>query len=258
LQLFRINALSGAVSAVAGCLRCYGFRPGRPATQSSVSSVSGLAVDRSGNVLLAEATTGAIWRLTSAGIVTRVATDVCRFPPHSFVCPQAIAPAKSGTIYFDGELDRRVVESLNPETGKITIVAGGGSCRVNRYFFCGNGVLATRAKLAGTGGIAVDSAGNLFLVDDGLVQRVDARTHRITILAGSGKLIGGPIQVRRGQSFPALTTTIEPQALAVARTGAILMSEEGSGAVLELRPGPAIRVSSPQHRVDRQPAAGDR
>jgi hypothetical protein len=171
LRLFRINARSGTVRVIAGCIRCYGFHPGRAATQSSVDYVSDLVVDHSGNVLLPDTTTGAIWRLSSNGVVTRVSTDVCRFPSHSFVCPQTIAPAKNGTIYFDGELDRRVIEALNPATDKVSIIAGGGHCDVNRYFFCGNNILATKAKLAGTGDIAVSNAGDLLLVDVGIVQR---------------------------------------------------------------------------------------
>jgi len=141
-----------------------------------------------------------------------------------------------GTNYFSDSDER--VEALSRAGGKVFIVAGGGSCRSHRSAFCGNHIPASKAKLDGPQDIAVDHAGNLLIAGD-VVQRVDAKTHQIEILAGNGKLPNAPVARHRGESLPALTTAFEPWSLAVSPDSTIYIADEMDGAVLAFHPGQA-------------------
>lgn len=65
----------------------------------------------------------------------------------------------------------------------MTIIAGNGG-----YGFSGDGGPATSASLSSVSGVAIDSAGNVFIVDrsNQRVRRVDAATGIITTIAGNG------------------------------------------------------------------------
>lgn len=235
LEIFRLSAASRAVRAVAGCMKCYGIHAGRRAMESSMDFVYDLAVDRWGNVLFPDSYTGAIWKLSPSGLLKRLADNVCAGRAIQYVCPDTVAVARGNTIYFDGD-DMRVVEGLDPANGKLSIVAGGGSCRSHRHVFCGNRVPATKARLGSPGALAVDNAGNLFVLEGGVVQRVDAKTHQIEIVAGNGELEGTRTVYRLGERLPALTAAIEPMDLAVGPNGVVYIVDGGGNtAVLELK-----------------------
>lgn len=232
-RLFSINVSTGTVRAVAGCARCFGLHANRPATRSSVEYVADLARGPAGNLLLADAYTSSIWRFTPGGTLHRVATNICRLQGNiRYVCPRSIATAPDGTIYFSDSDER--VEALSLSTGRVAIVAGGGSCPGHHASFCGNGIPATKAKLDGPEDIALDPAGDLLIADD-VLRRVDRKTHVITILAGNGKLPDPSLRLHRGESVPALTTAIAPRSLAVDRNGDIFIAEDQG--VLELPAG---------------------
>jgi hypothetical protein len=244
LQLFRIVARSGTVRAIAGCVHCYGFHVRRPATESSVDSVTDLAVDRGGNVLLTDSYTGAIWKVTLDGMAQRVAANVCRLRGNlRYVCPELIAPTADDIIYFRDSDER--VEAFNPATGRVSIVAGGGSCHSRVSALCGNGIPATRAKLDGPRDIATDARGDLLIADD-VVQRVDRKSGRIEILAGNGKFPSLQRRYRMGQTLPPLTTALEPMGLAIGPDGTIFIANNGDGAVLKLGP-----ISPPRRSPER-------
>ena len=65
--------------------------------------------------------------------------------------------------------------------GTITTVAGNGE-----YGYSGDGGPATSASLYGPSGVAVDSAGNLYIADQGnnVIRKVSGGT--ITTVAGNG------------------------------------------------------------------------
>jgi hypothetical protein len=66
--------------------------------------------------------------------------------------------------------------------GTISTVAGNG-----KYGFSGDGGAATQASLSDPTGVAVDGAGNLYIVDRGnqRIRKVDT-TGRISTVAGTG------------------------------------------------------------------------
>ena len=95
--------------------------------------------------------------------------------------PQAVALDASGNLYFSDN-DNNVVWMVSASTGIISIVAGNGT----RGYYGDNGP-ATSAQLESIGGLAVDSAGNLFISDtnDDVVREVAATTGVINTIAGT-------------------------------------------------------------------------
>ena len=106
----------------------------------------------------------------------------------------------------------------------ITTVAGTGILG-----FSGDGGPATSAQLWNPSGVAVDSAGNLFLAD-GLnhrIRRVDAATGVITTVAGSGPS-GGP-GAFSGDGGPATSARLNvPSAVAVDSTGNLFLADRNN------------------------------
>ncbi|MGA8492259.1 MAG: hypothetical protein WB711_17665 [Terriglobales bacterium] len=96
-----------------------------------------------------------------------------------------------GNLYFSDWGNNRIRKI--DISGNITTVAGDGkSC--DRISSCGDGGPATSAELGNPQGLAVDSAGNIFIADTGIekVREVKAATGFISTLAGNGYICNGP------------------------------------------------------------------
>jgi hypothetical protein len=105
--------------------------------------------------------------------------------------PTGVAVDTRGNIFIADRFDYRI-RRVDATTGSISTVAGTG------YGFSGDGGAATSALLSYPTGVAVDSAGNLFISDtnNNRIRRVDAITGFISTFAGTGSFghggDGGP------------------------------------------------------------------
>lgn len=93
--------------------------------------------------------------------------------------PRGVAVDAAGNVYMTDISNYRVRKV--DTSGNITTIAGNGFSG-----FTGDGGLAINAQLSEPEDVAVDAAGNVYIVDteDGLVRRVDAATGIITTVAG--------------------------------------------------------------------------
>jgi sugar lactone lactonase YvrE len=126
----------------------------------------------------------------------------------------------SGNLFIVDSLNRRI-RRVDAETGIITTVAGG-----DRTGFSGDGGPATGAALNFPWGVAVDSAGNLFIADtrNHRIRRVDAATQIITTVAGSGT--GGGFD---GDGGPATIARLNsPRKVAVDGAGNLLITDSSN------------------------------
>jgi uncharacterized protein (TIGR03437 family) len=169
---------------------------GGPASSARLSYPYGVAVDVAGNVFVADTSNNRIRRVSPGGIITTVAGngtlgfsgDGGPATKAQLNAPFAVALDRAGNIFFvDGQNHARIRKVST--TGLITTVAGNGS-----QGFSGDGGPATNASLesfvecnALCGGVAVDSAGNLFIADAGnsRVRKVTS-DGIITTVAGNG------------------------------------------------------------------------
>lgn len=107
--------------------------------------------------------------------------------------PAAFAFDTHGNLYI-ADFGNTRIRKVNMATQVITTVAGDGKKCASSTASCGDGGPAKHALLNLPQGIAVDSAGNIFIADssDNRIRRVDHATKIITTVAGKGKACSNP------------------------------------------------------------------
>ena len=163
---------------------------GGPATATSLSYPTGVAVDGAGNLYIGDC--AEVYKVDGNGILSIVAGGGVNAGASADGGPAVdaaltgtydIASDAAGNLYIVGKYDN-VVRKVNT-SGIITTVAG-------NYLtgFSGDGGQATSASLSATNGVAVDSAGNLYIADDIRIRKVDT-AGIITTVAGGGTALPG-------------------------------------------------------------------
>jgi uncharacterized protein (TIGR03437 family) len=189
-QRIRKVDASGIITTLAGNgSKGYGG-DGGPATSAGFYNAVRIAVDPSGNVLVADQSDHRIRRITPAGIISTLAGNGAGTPAAgafsgdggpatgaSLNNPTAVTVDAAGVVYLSDQFNHRIRKVALD--GTITTVAGNESAGF------GDGPAAT-ASFNFPGGITVDAAGNLYVNDD-----LNFRTRRIangtvSTIAGSG------------------------------------------------------------------------
>jgi uncharacterized protein (TIGR03437 family) len=161
----------GTITTVAGNGNQGFSGDGGPAISASLNFNSseygeggGVAVDSAGNLYIADTSNNRI-RMVSRGIITTVAGNGTqgfsgdRGPAirAHLNTPEGVAIDSDGNLYI-ADTDNGVIRKVS--NGIITTVAGNGE-----YGYSGDGGAATSASLNSPFGVALDSAGNLYIAD---------------------------------------------------------------------------------------------
>jgi hypothetical protein len=219
---------SGMITTVAGS-GTYGFSgDGGPATDASLSSPYGVAVDAAGNLYIADAGNSRVRKVSTSGTITTVAGsgtygfsgDGGPATNAALSSPQGVALDAAGNLYIADAQDTRVRKVST--SGTITTVAGSGT-----YGFSGDGGPATDAGLKGPTGVAVDAAGNLYIADPG--------NHRVRKVSTSGTITtvaGNGTQGFSGDAGPATNASLNtPYGVAVDAAGNLYIADPGNNRV---------------------------
>jgi sugar lactone lactonase YvrE len=214
----------GMVTIVAGNGTFRASGDGGPATSAGMS-ISGIALDPTGALFIAENGNNRVRKVDSNGIITTVAGngmggssgDGGSATAASVGSPSAVAVDGDGVLYIaqSGPISRiRKVD----RNGVISTVAGNGTAG-----FSGDGGPATSASLNIPIAVAVDGSGNIYIAEmRNRVRKVDARGI-ITTVAGDGTEGFG------GDGGPALAARLnQPVALAVTSDGTLFISDWGN------------------------------
>ncbi len=157
---------TGSLSTFAG-VGIFGFAgDGGPATSAGLYHPSGVAVDASGNVYIADSFNNRVRKVNTSGIISTVAgTGVSGYSGDGGQATAAqlkfiwkVAVDISGNLYIDDEDDHRIrkVNTL----GIISTFAGTGV-----YGYSGDGGPAASAQLNYPNDVCVDAIGNVFVAD---------------------------------------------------------------------------------------------
>ena len=186
----RFDIASGALEILASSMdRGYeGY--GGPSTWARFLAPQGLAVDPEGNVYVADPLGASVHRIDGAtGAITRLypnrrgrfGRDGGWVVEQPFRSPKGVAVDDEGHLYIVDSGDHRV-RKVNQATREITTLAGTGAWNVGW-----EGGIAAGARFARPESLAVDGAGNVFLVDSNRVWKLDRQIGSVTAFAGTGE-----------------------------------------------------------------------
>ncbi len=231
--------VDGTITTIAGSGDSNFSGDGGPATSAGLTFPSGVAVDTSGRVLIADTLNHRIRRVDLEGNITTIAgtgTEGFSGDGGPAISAELNSPVQivldtSGRIYVVADPRVRRIDL----DGSITTIAGSGEAG-----FFGDGGPATEALLLGPAAIALDDDGRLFIADayNHCVRRVDLDS-TITTVAGTGcgGLPNGGRSVFSGDGGPATSAGLSyPSGIAVDATGRVFIADSGNHRVRRVDP----------------------
>ena len=189
-RIRKVDAVMGIITTVAGNGIAGYSGDGGAATSAQLSPhLQGIVVDAAGNLYIADAGNNRIRKVTAAtGVIITVAGNgTTGYSGDGGAATSAelgnsygVAVDAAGNLYIADNGNSRI-RKVDAVTSIITTVAGNGIAG-----YTGDGGAATSAELDHPQGVGVDAAGNLYIVDNDRIRKVNAATGAITTVAGSG------------------------------------------------------------------------
>ena len=176
---------SGVLSVVAGTGTAGAPTPGA-ATSSKLNDPSGIALDTSGNLYIADADAHVIEKVSPTGVLSIYAGTGSYGAPtagaatSSTLCyPTGVAIDGWGNLFI-ADADAHVIEKVTP-SGVLSVVAGTGATGAPTPG------TATNSKLSVPNGVATDALSNLYIADsDNHVVEKVSPSGVLSIYAGTG------------------------------------------------------------------------
>jgi len=213
-------APDGSVTTVVGTGRPGFSGDGGPPEQAQLAFPAGIAIDRSGALLIADAGNNRVRRIFANGTIN---TILGGSSGTALASPVALATDPQGNIYV---ADAYPVVRAYSVSGRWSDVAGGA---VPGY--SGDGGPAFRAALSSVRDLAVDAVSNIYIADGARLRRIDV-LGMITTVAGDGFLHavgdGGPAQ-------DALLS--RPSSVALDSAGTLTIADTGTQRVRQVASG---------------------
>jgi sugar lactone lactonase YvrE len=225
----------GQISTIAGTgIEGYGG-DNAAAISAFLDKPTGVAVDTSGNVYIADSHNHRIRKVGGGTITTIAGTGIPGFSGDNAAAsaaqldlPTAVAVDSSGNIYIADTNNQRI-RKITGTT--ISTIAGDGE-----ELFGGDGGAATAAVLDSPTGIAIDASGNIYIADrhNQRIRRIAGTT--ISTIAGSGAASFSGSFSGDGASATAATLA-RPSAVSVDAAGDIYIADTGNQRIRELGGG---------------------
>jgi len=208
---YRVRKISsGNINTVAGT----SILDGIPATTAFLNQPDGLALDGKGGVVIADTGDSRVRVVPSNGVIANVTgTGIRSDNPGDLYFPRGIAYDSVGNLFIADQGNDRVMKL---PAGSATILEAGNS----NTGFGGDGGQANQAMLNSPTGVAVDTAGNVYIADNGneRIRMVDLNGD-ISTIAGNGTF------QFVGDNAPAKNAQLDPLDLAFDTAGNLLIAD---------------------------------
>jgi hypothetical protein len=233
---------SGQISTIAGTgIEGYGG-DGAAATAALLDTPTGVALDASGNVFIADSHNHRIRKVSGGTITTIAGTGAPGFSGDGSAAtaaqlslPSAVAVDSSGNVYVADTNNQRI-RKITGTT--ITTIAGNGE-----ELYAGDGAAATAAVLDLPTGVAVDATGNVYIADRHNQRiRMVSPAGTISTVAGSGaaNFSGG----FTGDGAPATAAMLaKPSGVSVDSTGNIYIADTDNHRIRQVSGGTLVTVA---------------
>ncbi len=185
----RVDVVTSVITSIAGTGQKAFSGDNGPAVSASLAYPTGVAVNAAGDIYIADLSNLRLRRISvRTGIIATVGGnqdfgyvgDGGPATAAGFNFPQGVAFDSAGNMYI---ADTNRIRKVSASTGIITTIAGTGQAGYD-----GDGGPAVNAQLFGPAGMAIDSAGNIFVADadNNRIRKIAAATGIISTIAGTG------------------------------------------------------------------------
>ncbi len=249
-------ASNGIITTIAGNGTAGYAGDGGQATSAEMYSPWAIVIDSAGDLFIADVSYSVVRKISiKTGIITAFAGNASSrgysgdggpATAAALQTPEGLAIDSGGNLYI-ADSGNNVIRKVDAITGVITTVAGNASLQG----YTGDGGPATSAELNYPTGVAVDSAGNIYIADASnyVVRTVAAANGTISTLAGSNV----PCPLSNGDGGPASHATFcEPLGVTVDGTGNLYIVDGGAARVrlvLAANAPPAMQTAAPTFSV---------
>jgi sugar lactone lactonase YvrE len=216
---------------------------GGPANQAALNYPQGLAIDRDGNVYIADGGNRVIRKVNRQGIIQTIAGIPGSFgysgdggpaTAAQLAAPNGMAFDTAGNLFF-ADAGRHVIRKIDT-SGIITTVAGTGTSG-----FSGDGGPATAARLYSPTDICFDINGNMIIADrdNHAIRRINS-SGIIERIAGIGGFLNYGFTGDGGAATAAKLN--KPQSVSVDSAGNIYFSDYSNKRIRSISSGGIIRT----------------
>ncbi len=228
LAFLPVGLQAQVITTIAGT-GAYGYSgDGGPAAAATFTHPRFVAVDRHGDLFVADESYGVVRKIDTTGNITTYAGSIWAVSPGDggqatdaqMSVPWGMCVDRYGNLYIADE-NFCCIRKVDP-TGIITTLAGIGAT-ATACGYNGDGVMATSAKLNMPVDVAVDTIGNIYISD--------WRNYRIRKISTSGIIttIGGNgFGGFSSDGIPATVAEVTPGAIAADKLGNVYFSDTTS------------------------------
>ena len=234
-----VDARTGMIRTVAGSGEAGWSGDGGAAVAARLNEPKGVALDPDGNLLIADSENHVIRKVDRrSGLITTVAGCTSSHDSPLTVMNRAAVPATDDPLSEGSSSAEAAFVQQSDLSGTVRyVVNGGGSTKR----FAGDGGLALDALLNFPTAIAADAEGDLYIADtmNHRIRRVDARTGRITTIAGVGLPRFG------GDGGPSVAAGLNEPAALVVQGARLYVADQSNNRIrmVDLRTGVITTVA---------------